>query len=84
MERHEIVPDERIAPLIDAIERGDEVVFMRGGKEVAKLTPARPEARRGKPMTSEDLQRMREIRESLPGPPIDAAALVREMRDEGH
>ena len=84
MERHEIVPDERIEPLIDAVARGDEVVFMRGGREVAKLTLAPPEAPQRRPMTREDLQRMREIRESLPGPPLDAAALVREMRDEGY
>jgi len=83
MERHEIVPDERIEPLIDAVERGDEVVFMREGKATARLT-AIAALSNAKPMSRVAVEDMLDIWDRLPGPPVDASRLIREMRDEGY
>lgn len=77
------MPDDRIEPLIEAFERGEEVVLMRAGKPLAQLVavPITPDPR---PMSPKAIDDMLDIWDRLPGPPIDAARLIREMRDEDY
>ncbi|MDF0488645.1 hypothetical protein PX554_10930 [Sphingomonas sp. H39-1-10] len=77
MERLEIPVNGESEPWLDALERGDEVVFVRDGKPAAELTALR--ARKRGPI---DLEVLAAARAAMA--PIrvhDAAALIRGLRD---
>jgi antitoxin (DNA-binding transcriptional repressor) of toxin-antitoxin stability system len=78
MERVEIGGDVRLAALVDAVARGEEVVFARDGEPVAELR-AVPERKRG----SLNRDALMELREKLaPLRMSDPASLIRAMRDD--
>ena len=84
MDRYEVPIDERLAPLVEAAERGEEVVIMKDGREVARIAKAEPAARPPGDLDIEALARMQERIGALEVLPFDATAAVREMRDEGY
>jgi antitoxin (DNA-binding transcriptional repressor) of toxin-antitoxin stability system len=59
---------------------GEEVTITRHGKPVVEMRPAPPAP--GRPVTKEDIEWLRQRRESLPLFEGDSVALIREMRDE--
>ena len=65
---------ERLSSLLDAVAAGEEVVILRRGKPVARLSPPRPE-------TIRFIDRS-ELRASLPQSKETAASVVRRLRDE--
>lgn len=92
MDRYEVPIDAHLAPLVEAAERGEEVVIVRDGRAVASVrSEAAGAAVTGvsKPKVIDDafiarITEMQEYVRSLGIPPCDAAKLVREMRDEGY
>lgn len=64
---------EKLSNLLDAVAAGDEVVILRHGKPVARLTSAQPE-RVQFPDRSE-------LRNTLPPARESSAQLVRQLRD---
>lgn len=76
MERLEIPAEGRLSELVDAVERGDEVVLVRDGKVVAAIE--RATRRKG----GIDLEKLKAIHDKLgPLAGTDGAGLVREMRE---
>ena len=75
MERLEIPVDGDSERWLDALDRGDEVVFVRDGKPVAEL--ARPD-RKG-PIDPEALAKLHAIMAPIRGG--SGAQLIRELRD---
>ena len=65
---------ERLSSLLDAVAAGEEVMILRRGKPVARLSPPQPEAIRF-------IDRS-ELRASLPQSKETAAAVVRHLREE--
>lgn len=65
---------EKLANLLDAVAAGEEVVILRHGKPVARLTGALPE--------KIQFPNRSELRASLPPVRESAAQAVRELRDE--
>ena len=65
---------EKLANLLDAVAAGEEVVILRHGKPVARLTGALPE--------KIQFPNRSELRASLPPARESAAKAVRELRDE--
>jgi prevent-host-death family protein len=84
MSRHSVVDAKNnLSDLIARAERGEEVVITRHGRPVVEIRPVTP-ARAGRPMTQADLDWLDSVRID-PGPGYPgAAALVRQMRDEGY
>ena len=83
MDRYEVPIDDHLAPLVEAAERGEEVVIVRDGREIARLA-AVAQGPAGKLIDIGALERMQESIRALDMPPGDAAKLIREMRDEGY
>jgi len=69
----------QLSMLIDRALKGEGVVIRRRGEPVVELKPVRPAPR---PITEADIEWLRERRSRLPPSKIDAATLVRQMRDE--
>lgn len=67
----------RLAALLDAVERGEEVVITRHGKPVARLTGVDDTARRAR--AEEAVRHLRELRKGL----TLGGITVQELRDEG-
>lgn len=65
---------EKLSSLLDAVAAGEEVIILRRGKPVARLSP--PQAEK-----IGFLDRS-ELRESLPPAKENAAVVVRKLRDE--
>ncbi|HYF07288.1 MAG TPA: type II toxin-antitoxin system prevent-host-death family antitoxin [Acetobacteraceae bacterium] len=74
----------RLPALIAAAERGEEVTITRYGKPVVEMRPARSARTAPRPMSAEDVARLREeLRQiGLPRVAEDSVALVRQMREE--
>jgi prevent-host-death family protein len=70
----------KLGQLLDLVERGEEVIITRYGKEVARLTPARPTRRREQARSA--LQRIRERAEAAKLGRFDWSEWKR-YRDEG-
>jgi prevent-host-death family protein len=75
----------RLSELINRAEKGEDVVITRHGTPVVRITPIartkpfQPAPRR---MTAKDLEWL-DKRRVKPRKPINAAKLIRQMRDEG-
>jgi prevent-host-death family protein len=69
----------QLSKLIDRALRGEGVVITRRGQPVVELKPVRPAPR---PITEADIEWLRARRSRLPMSKIDAATVVRQMRDE--
>ncbi|TPG54179.1 hypothetical protein [Sphingomonas glacialis] len=87
MERIDISDGRRVADLVEAVERGDEVVIVRDGAIVAEVRSRQPHPAPATPLTGEtetiDLAAIRDLHARFPSLRIDSAAtLIREMRDE--
>lgn len=87
MERIDISDDRRVADLVEAVERGDEVVIVRDGTIVAEVRIPMPGEVQVEPPPGEtgmiDLDSIRGLHARFPSLRIDSAAkLIREMRDE--
>ncbi|WP_010186803.1 hypothetical protein [Sphingomonas sp. PAMC 26605] len=87
MERIDISDGRRVADLVEAVERGDEVVIMRDGAIVAEVRVPAAKVLPGDGQTSEsgmiDLDAIRGFHTRFPGLRIESATtLIREMRDE--
>uniref|UniRef100_UPI0035C9C6EC hypothetical protein n=1 Tax=uncultured Sphingomonas sp. TaxID=158754 RepID=UPI0035C9C6EC len=80
MERIDISDDRRVADLVEAVERGDEVVIVRDGVVVASVVVPEP-APAAEPKRF-DLAALEALRAKYPIRIGDAAALIREIRDE--
>jgi prevent-host-death family protein len=71
-----------LSSLIDRALDGDEVIITRHGTPVVEI---RPVAKAGRPMTKADVDWLRERQVKLSKPALlNAAELVRAMRDEGY
>jgi antitoxin (DNA-binding transcriptional repressor) of toxin-antitoxin stability system len=81
MERIDISDDRRVADLVEAVERGDEVVIVRDGVVVA--TVAAPDPAPSPEPKRFDMAALEALRAKYPIRIGDAAALIREIRDEG-
>jgi len=80
MSSHSIVEAKnRLSDLIDRAMGGESVVITRHGHPVAEIKPIQS---RGRPMTAEDVERMRAARVSLLKPDDDPRHIVERMRDE--
>lgn len=64
----------RLSELVAKAEGGEEVVITRRGLPVAKLVPAVPVHDRAAAMAT--IERMRRLRESLPGAPVTVEELI--------
>ncbi len=87
MERIDISDGRRVADLVEAVERGDEVVIVRDGAIVAEVRAPSGDAAAADPPSTEtgtiDLDAIRGFHARFPGLRIDSAAtLIRQMRDE--
>jgi len=78
---------EKLAELIDRAIAGEGVVITRGGAPVAELRPVAVPAPEPRPRTKEETEEMlaflRKGRPTRRNAKMDAAALVRAMREEG-
>jgi prevent-host-death family protein len=70
----------KLGQLLDLAEHGEEVTITRHGKAVARIVPAKPEARRGEAHAA--LRRIRERAEALKLGPFDWAEW-KACRDDG-
>ena len=70
----------QLSKLIDRALKGEGVVITRRGQPVVELRPVHPPPR---PVTDADLDWLRAQRAKLPLSKVDAATLIRQMRDEG-
>ena len=68
---------DRLPELLAKASAGEEVIITRLDEDLVKLVPTEP-----RPMTKEEVDWLRDTIVT-PREPIDAVALVREMRDEG-
>lgn len=76
MERIDISEDRRMADIVAAVERGEEVVIERNGAVVAEVRAAKiPQKRKF------DMAALEELHRRFPVRIADATALVRQMRD---
>lgn len=64
-----------LSELLDAVEKGEHVEITRRGKPIADIVPKEPE----RPPI--DLAWLRSVAAELPTSDLNAAELVREMRD---
>ncbi len=83
MERVEVPEDRQLSELIERAERGDEVVIVRNGREVGRVTaPDVPDTiDQSRAGIEEGLKRFAELRTRTKCWRVDGAKLVREMRD---
>lgn len=83
MERIDISDGRRVADLVDAVERGDEVVIVREGVVVATVVPPVPPLPRAEPRPF-DIAALERFHAEHPMPRFEQswADLIREMRDE--
>ncbi|HUI95048.1 MAG TPA: type II toxin-antitoxin system prevent-host-death family antitoxin [Xanthobacteraceae bacterium] len=65
-----------LSELLDRVESGEEVVITRRGRPVAKMSAL--------PRPKRPLPSLASFRAKMPRSRKSSAALVREMRDEGH
>lgn len=70
---------DQLSRLVDEAIRGEHVTITRHGKPVAELRPTPPAAR---PVTAEEIERLRKHREALPYYDGDTVADIRAMREE--
>ncbi len=70
----------QLSKLIDRALEGEGVVITRRGEPVVELRPIRPAPR---PITEADIEWLRARLVGREPAKIDAATLIREMRDEG-
>jgi prevent-host-death family protein len=70
----------QLSKLIDRALEGEGVVITRRGEPVVELRPIRPAPR---PITEADIEWLRTRLVGRAPAKIDAATLIREMRDEG-
>jgi antitoxin (DNA-binding transcriptional repressor) of toxin-antitoxin stability system len=80
MERIDISDDRPIADLVEAVERGGEVVIVRDGRVVAAMVV--PQEHPPVPPKRFDIAALEALRAKYPIRIGNGAALVREMRDE--
>lgn len=78
MERIDISDERPIADLVEAVERGEEVVIMRGEAVVARLAS---EPRSDAPRRVFDMSALEDLHRRFPIRFGGAGALIREMRD---
>lgn len=71
---------DQLSRLVDEVLEGKDVTITRHGKPVVEMKPAAQPV--GKPITDEDIEWLRQCRESLPAFKGDAVAEIRAMRDE--
>ena len=71
---------ERLAELIDRARSGEDVLITEGGEPVATLKPV---AETLQPLSDADIEWLRDHRVGAKEAAVDAATLVREIRDEG-
>ena len=64
-----------LSELLDAVERGEELVITRRGTPIARVSPLKP------PRTSLDLEALRAFRTCLPVQDTSSGELIRRMRD---
>ena len=76
MERIDISEDRRMADIVAAVERGEEVVIVRDGTVVAEVRAAEMPKRR-----NFDMAALEDLRARFPLRIDDPTALIREMRD---
>jgi prevent-host-death family protein len=69
----------QLSALLDAVESGDEVVITRRGTAIARLVA---EPRRTSNGPSDWSERLRRLHPEKTAPPLDAVALVRELREQ--
>lgn len=69
-----------LSELIDRAAKGEPVVITRHGRPIVELKPFG--ATQGRPMTSQDVERLRTRRTILRVPDDDPVSLVERMRDE--
>jgi prevent-host-death family protein len=69
----------RLSELINRALRGEGVVITRRGQPVVELKPVQPAPR---PITKADIEWLRGRRALMTPAKIDAATVVRQMRDE--
>ena len=81
MERIDISDDRRVADLVEAVERGDEVVIVRDGVVVAAVIAPTPPTVVSEPRRF-DMAGLEALRAKYPLRIGDAGALIREMRDD--
>lgn len=72
----------QLSKLIDRALKGEGVVITRRGEQVVELRPIAPALKTTARATEADLEWLRARRGRLPASKIDAATLVRQMRDE--
>ncbi|ALO46376.1 type II toxin-antitoxin system Phd/YefM family antitoxin [Pseudohongiella spirulinae] len=65
---------ERLSALLDAVEAGEEIIILRHGKPVARLTTPQSDNVCFPDRTA--------LRASLPAATVDATTLIRTLRDE--
>jgi len=70
---------DQLSQLIDEVLAGKDVTITRHGKPVVEMRPA---AAVGKPVTSADIEWLRNVRESRPVFEGDSVAEIRAMRDD--
>jgi prevent-host-death family protein len=70
---------DQLSKLVDEALNGQQVTITRHGKPVVELRPAVPGSR---PTTAEDIEWLRQCRESLPSFDGDSVAEIRAMRDD--
>ncbi|MEG3086213.1 hypothetical protein [Sphingomonas sp. PB4P5] len=78
MERIDISEDGRFAGWMEAIERGEDVVFVRDGVDIATVKPLDNPASR--PII--DLEKLADLHSRLGKLRGGGAALIRQIRDE--
>jgi prevent-host-death family protein len=85
MSRHSVVEAKNnLSDLIARAERGEKVVITRHGQPVVEVKAVQPVASSPRRMTQADLDWLDSVRID-PGPGYPgAAALIRQMRDEGY
>jgi prevent-host-death family protein len=67
-----------LSALVEQVERGEAVTLTKRGKVVARIVPASDFAAKSKL----DLVALRAFHATMPRSKVDAATLVRKMRDE--
>ena len=67
-----------LSALVEQVARGEQVTLTKRGKPVARIVPAGELV----PKPKLDLAALRKFREGMPVSPLNAAQMVRLMRDE--
>ena len=67
-----------LSALVEQVARGEQVTLTKRGKPVARIVPAEALA----PKPKMDLAALRKLREGMPFAKVNAAQLVRQMREQ--